>query len=173
MATATASKTADEQIHRPVDVRPYEDQRLQDYNINAGEMLSLTLPGDEVITEGDQNCARWSVLGPRLHNNQWIVVRNDAESFFAVMMVERIFGGGGAAMRGLTLRMLIGPHMGERAAEKPEATGRWYYRWAGSYKKYEVINPAGQVRMAHITTEGEARNRMYELERNDGVARRQ
>jgi hypothetical protein len=169
MATAASAEAKTEnrpkaEEHR-LPPRAYEDQRLQEASINQGEMLILVLPGDEVLKEGSQDCSRFSVLGPRMHPGQWLQVTNDAESWFAVMRVSRIFGGRGQSIRGLELHFLFAPQTFDRTLEQPSANGEPYARWGGLYFKWQVIAGNGTVKREFIDSEIQAKRGAEELGR--------
>jgi len=152
--------------------RPYDERRLQLASISQGEIMSLTLPDAEEITEGLQDCERFLIVGPKLFMGQWLEVSNDAGSYYALMRVEFVHGGRGQGLTALSLRFIAPPSRSDRTAETPSATGQFYVFWGGNFRKFCVIAPNGMIRAEGITTQAEARNRCNELQNNAGVFRK-
>lgn len=154
-------------------LRPFDQRRLEVASISQGEPLLLTLPDDEKIDEGLQPVDRWIALSDQLHFGQLIQVVNDAGSFFGLARVEHIYGGGrSTALRELSLRWVAPVHHYDKILEPVEATGQWYVRWLGAWKKWGVVDPSGRVRRENINSEPEARARLIEDSRNAGTAAR-
>ena len=125
--------------------------------------MILTLSDGEEIEEGEQQCDRFLLLGPRLVAGMWLIVTNDIGSLWRLMRVEMIHGGPGQALRGLTLRDIAPPYRAKRDVEAPLSTGEWYVRHMGAFVKWCVVAPNGELRAREVNTETEARNRMRDF----------
>ncbi len=153
--------------------KPFDPRRLELAAISQGEPLLLTLPADEKLEDGFQPVERWIGLSDQLHIGQFIQVVNDVGSFFGLGRIEHIYGGGrNSALRELSIRWVAPPYHSDKALEPLDATGNWYVRWLGAWRKWAVVDPAGVVRRDHINNESEARVRMTEDMRNAGTAAR-
>ena len=141
-ATATATKAPETKPEDRIPPRPLDRERVKGLAESFGEMLSVVLPDDSTIEEGPQNPLFWSNAAARMAVGQWLQVTNDAGSFFAVMRVERIHGGGGygSALRALALRHIVPARTFDQAVEPIVPTGEWYYRHGGGYRKWMVIS---------------------------------
>jgi hypothetical protein len=164
MATPTTKEVGKDEP--AVMLRPYEQRRLAEAEHSMGPLRILTLPGAERIDEGPQNATRFGLLGEKLHMGGWLIVTNDAGSFWALMRVEAIHGGAGHHVRALSLRYITPPCTNNKTFEEPVSTGEFYIRYGGSFHKWQVIAPNGQVRQQEINTEAEARLRCDEHRKN-------
>jgi hypothetical protein len=146
--------------------KPIPESRMVPAAFVHGDLLHVTLFGDERVEEGVQDVERWSHLGPRLAMNQWLEISNDAGSQWRLMRVERVHGSPGSGLRALTLRDIVPPSLTDLADEPVAAIGDWYVRHGGAHRKWMVISPAGVVRRDGINTEAEAKNLCNQESRN-------
>jgi hypothetical protein len=147
------AKTASE-----AEVRSIPETRMIPAAFVHGDLLHLTLPGDERIEEGAQDLKRFGLIGPKMGMHQWIEVVNDAGSMWRLMRVEKIFGTPGSGLRGLWLRDVVPPSFSDLADEPIAVTGDWYVRHGGGHRRWMVITPGGIVHRQGINTEAEARS---------------
>lgn len=138
--------------------RPIPRARAQQAAFVVGEMLNITLEGEETIEEGVQDVRRWADVSRFLSMNQWLQIGNDAGSFWRVMRVERLHGSPSSGLRALILRDVVPPKVIDVAKEPITATGEWYVRYGGAHRQWMVINPAGVVRRDGIHSHAEASN---------------
>jgi hypothetical protein len=131
-----------------------------------GDLLHLTLVGEEQVEEGEQDIGRWAAIGTRLGMHQWIEIVNDAGSMWRLMRVDRIHGSPGTGLRALVLRDVVPPCFTDLAVEPIVKTGDWYVRHMGAHQKWAVITPGGTVYKDQINTEAEARLMCNSASRN-------
>lgn len=139
------------------EVRSIPEGRMVPAAFIHGDLLHLTLPGDERIEEGAQDLKRFALVGPKFGMHQWIEVVNDAGSMWRLMRVERVHGTPGSGLRGLWLKDVVPPSFSDLADEPIVATGEWYVRHGGGHRRWMVITPGGVVYRQGINTEAEAR----------------
>jgi hypothetical protein len=138
--------------------KPIPRDRMTPAAFVHGDLLHVTLFGDERLEEGPQDIERWSQVGPDVGMHQWLEVTNDAGSFWALMRVERCHGGRGQGLRALSLRFIFPPTTADLADEPVTAIGDWYVRHGGAHRKWMVVTPQGVVRRQGLNTEAEARD---------------
>jgi len=135
------------------EVKAIEVARMIPAAYVHGDLMHLTLPGDERLEEGKQDVKRWQNIGGRLGMHQWIECTNDAGSMWRLMRVERVHGSPGTGLRGLWLRDVVPPSFADKADEPISATGDWYIMWGGAHKKWMVISPGGVVYQTGLNSE--------------------
>ncbi len=153
----TATSPAKAKVLAEPEVKSLAEGRLTEASFVHGNLLHLTLPGDERIEEGEQDLKRFALVGGKIGMFQWIEVVNDAGSMYRVMVCTRVFGGPGTGLRGLWLRDLVPPVFTEQSEEEIVATGDWRVQWGGAHRKWMVISPGGVVKFEFLNTESDAR----------------